>query len=235
MTLLTIVQGAQDLISGMTRCTSVVGNTDPTVRQLLALAHEAGETLVQDYPWSTLHTSRTRTMVAAETQPTFLPTNFSRFVDNTMWNITTSRPVVGPLTPAEYNAVKARNASMSDLSFRKRGTSILIWPVPTAGVQLRFEYIDSYFCGSTSAGPYNPTWQADTDVAVLPERLFKLWIVWQWLARKGLDFQTELQEYERAFSAATAADGGRRTLNAAAGPERSPVYPPGVPEGSWSL
>jgi hypothetical protein len=214
VTLLTLVQNAQDLISGMARASTIVGNTDPTGRQLLALATEASRSLVMAHPWTVLVTLRTHVTVAAEVQPNFLTTDFDRFVDETIWNTTLRLRVKGPLTAAQYANVKSMGIGPIHPWFRKRGTSILLYPVPAAGQTITYEYVSKQFCASDS-GALRSYWGADTDTSVFDERLVSLAIVWMWLARKGLDFSTEIAQYKEAVRAAIAADGGRQTLDMA--------------------
>jgi len=217
VTLLTIVQNAQDLISGMARTSTVVGNTDPTVRQLLALANEAGRTLVEAHAWTVLITLRTRTTVAAEEQTSFLPSDFDRFVDESMWNVTRRLRVRGPLTPQQYSATKSLGTiGAVNPWFRKRGSAILLFPTPSAGETITYEFVSKQFAAIDSGG-FRTFWGADTDTGVIDERLFTLAIVWMWLARKGLDFSTEAAQYEAALRKAIAADGGRETLDMTGG------------------
>jgi hypothetical protein len=214
VTLLTLVQNAQDLISGMARASTIVGNTDPTVRQLLALATEASRSLVMAHPWTVLITQRTHTTVAAEVQPNFLPADFDRFVDETIWNTTLRLRVNGPLTAAQYANVKSMGIGPIHPWFRKRGASILLYPVPSAGETITYEYVSREFAENES-GEFLSYWGADTDTSVFDERLVSLAIVWMWLARKGLDFSTEIAQYKEALRAAIAGDGGRQTLDMA--------------------
>lgn len=234
MTLLAIVQNAQDLISGMPRCSSVIGNTDPQVRQLLALANEAGRTLIDVHPWAVLTKKHTFTTVAAELQPGFLPADFHRFVDETMWNTSRRMRVNGPMTSKEYSEMKAMVTSPSVAWFARRGgwSDFIIYPAPSAGETISYDYISAAYAKS-NLGIDQMSFQADTDISPFT-RLISLGLVWMWLSRKGLDFSTELSTYQLALQRMIAADGGRRRLDAT-GSAGGYVQPPSTPEGSWSL
>ena len=97
MSLLTICQNVADF-TGFERETTIIGNTSPTARQLLALAQREGKQLMRSHTWPILlkeHTFST----ANGTQSYALPTDFDRFVGDTAFNRTDLDKFTGPLTP----------------------------------------------------------------------------------------------------------------------------------------
>ena len=109
MSLLTICQNVADF-TGFERETTIIGNTSPTARQLLALAQREGKQLMRATAWPILlkeHTFST----ASGTQSYALPTDFDRFVGDTAFNRTDLDKFTGPLTPQQFQLDRHGTAS----------------------------------------------------------------------------------------------------------------------------
>ena len=232
MTLLTIVQNSCDII-GLTRPTVVISSQDQNVRTLLALAQVEGRELLDRYSWPATQIEKTHTSLAAELQGvmTTLAPGFSYITSGTFWDRTLTQPVTGPLSPIEWQALKARTATGPYYSYRLFGGNLYAYPAPSAGNTWVFEYQSTYFCQS-SAGANQSAWAADTDVGVLDENLMELGIVWRFKKKNGLDYSEDFRSYEQKLANETSRAGGRRVLDmtGSASAARG-VY---VPEGSWA-
>jgi hypothetical protein len=233
MTLLTLVQNASDTI-GLPRPSAVVSSTDGNVRTLLSLAQTEGRELLERFSWPATQLEATHTTLAAELQgvmATIAP-GFGYIVNNTFWNRTLTEPVPGPLSPSEWQGLKARVATGPYSSYRLQGGNLYAYPAPSAGNTWAFEYQSTYFCQS-SGGANQSAWAADTDVGILDENLMELGVVWRFKKKNGLDYSEDYRTYEQKLANETARVGGKRTLvmNAGGG------YASGVftPEGSWSV
>src|SRR5690242_11912595 len=101
MTLLTIAQTALREVGDYAVPSSIVGNTDPTAVQLLALANRAGRTLALDYRWQALLTTYTFPTVAS-TADYALPTDFNRFANLTPWDRTNYAQLEGPVSAQRW-------------------------------------------------------------------------------------------------------------------------------------
>ncbi len=234
MSLLTLIQDAADTI-GLPRPTSVIGSTDTQVRQLLALANREGRLLSRRTRWEALMREATITTVATESQgevATLLPGY--RFIQNdTGWNRSAQEPLGGPLTPQEWQGLKAFTVTGPYYDYRIRGGELLFIPVPPAGDDVRIEYLSDYWCQS-SGGTDQSKWTADEDVGVLDEEIMQFGVVWRFLRMKGMDYAEEFRDYETMVSDAIAADGSKRILHAdRADTERYPNAR--APIGSWNL
>jgi hypothetical protein len=176
MTLLTIVQNSCDII-GLTRPTVVIASQDQNVRTLLALAQVEGRELLDRYSWPATQIEKTHTSLAAELQGvmTALAPGFSYITSGTFWDRTLTQPVTGPLSPIEWQALKARTATGPYSSYRLFGGNLYAYPAPSAGNTWVFEYQSTYFCQS-SAGANQSAWAVDTDVGVLDENLMELFV-----------------------------------------------------------
>ncbi len=232
MTLLTIVQNSCDTI-GLTRPSVVFASADQNVRTLLALAQTEGRELLDRYSWPATQIEKTHTSLAAELQGvmTTLAPGFSYITSGTFWDRTLTQPVTGPLTPIEWQALKARTATGPYPSYRIFGGELYAYPAPSAGNTWVFEYQSTYFCQS-SAGADQSAWAADTDVGVLDENLMELGLIWRFKKKNGLDYSEDFRSYEQKLANETSRAGGRRTLDMVSGSSAMRgIY---VPEGSWA-
>jgi hypothetical protein len=193
VTLLTIVRDACDR-TGVARPTTVVSATDATARRLLALANEEGRQLAR-LNWPILRKEQTFTSTATEAQTNAIPADWGRFVDGTFWNRTAQRPLLGPLSPQEWQDLKAHAGSGVTDSFTYRGSDILILPTATAGQTMAFEYYSKNWCES-SGGTDQSAWAADTDVGILNENLMAMGLAWRFQRASGLAWQESYAVYD---------------------------------------
>ncbi|MDA1043835.1 MAG: hypothetical protein O3C57_01285 [Verrucomicrobia bacterium] len=232
MTLLSLIQNASDTI-GLARPSAVVSSTDGSVRTLLSLAGTEGRELLERYSWPATQIEATHTTLAAELQGvmTTIAAGFGYIINETFWDRTLTQPVTGPLTPSEWQALKARTATGPYASYRIQGGSLYAYPAPAAGNTWAFEYQSTYFCQS-SGGSNQSAWAADTDTGVLDENLMALGVVWRFKKKNGLDYSEDYRVYEQKLANEMARVGGKRTLLMGGGGYVSGIF---TPEGSWSV
>lgn len=211
MSLLTIVSDACARMS-LVQPVSVVGSSDRQVQQLLALTNQAGRELARAATWQALLEEQTFTTVAAEQQPDALPDDFDRFVPDSFFNRSTRRAVTGPITPDQWQAIKAYPyLSTVYLLWRKRQGAFLMTPNPPAGQTIAYEYVSRNWAESTNA-VLQPAFAADTDTALLDESLITDSLVWRFLQAKGLAYAETMATFERNLELASARDRGSRRL-----------------------
>jgi hypothetical protein len=201
--------------------------------QLVSLAKQEGKELARRHAWQKITKEKTFTATATETQATAIPSDFDRYVDETMFNRTRKRHVYGPLTPQEWQFQKSVITSMIVENWRQRGDSVMITPTATAGDTYAYEYISLNWCAS-SGGTEQSTWASDTDVGLLSEDLIRLGVIWRFRMAKGFSYDEQFRSYEIQLAQAIARDGGKRTLNIGSGGRKSPrgIF---VQDGNWSL
>jgi hypothetical protein len=211
MSLLTIVQNACARL-GLPRPNAVVGSTDATVREMLALAQQEGRELSRRGAWKALTAERTFTTVAAAAQTDALPDDLDWIIPDTMFNRTSSRQVNGPLSPSEWQVAQGGLVTFVHPAFRIRGASLLIHPAPSAGDTVAFEYVTRNWCRS-SAGAAQAAWSADDDSAVLDEELHTLGLIWRFKHAKGLDYGDSAALYDLQVRQALTREGVRPRLS----------------------
>lgn len=239
MSLLTIVTKFVQR-TALPAAATVVGNTDPQVRQILTILEEECIELAGRHPWTALINEATFPTTAAEDQGTlqsFANPNGLRYIlNNVMWNRTTRVPVWGPVDPQDWQALKAMTTGPYS-QYRFRGAigaqaHLLINPIPVAGQTMAFEYITNNWClnGSTPSAVF----VADTDTILLDENLVSAGLKWRWKKEKGLTYAEDFNSYERMVENAMGRDGTKKTLYMD-GPVTD--VKPGifVPPGSWPL
>lgn len=239
MSLLTIIQDAlaETGIKDAADVPAVIGSSDSTVVQALALANRSGKTLAQRALWQELVTEFTFLTVASENQGTVeekMP-GFNWDLYETMWNRSSTRPVEGPLFPDEWQLQKAARVQGPFPQFRIRGKSLLMLPVPAAGITIAGEYVSRHWCQS-SGGTGQERWAADTDTGVLSEDLLTADLKWRVLRAKGMDYAEEKMEAEMLINNAISRSGSNRTMNlddSNSFRDRDYLGAVLIPEGSW--
>lgn len=238
MSLLSIIQSVA-IEMGLKSPSQVVGSTDRQILQLLEIARSEGKDLASRYHWSVMTKECTFSMVATLNQGAINGTvvtdsDFDYLLNETMWNRTTSLPIIGPKNAESWEAMQSFTAAGGPFQeYRIQGGDLYIDPAPTAGHTLAFIYKSTWWCES-SGGSGQSTWAADTDVGLLNEEIMRLGIKWRWLKTKGLEYQEDFASYERQVQNAMARDGSKPRLRSDGGPYRSV---PGivVPSGNWPL
>lgn len=224
---------------GINRPAGAIGSSDPQIIQMVAIANEEGQDLSARYPWEALQNESTFLTVATESQgvlatlaSTTNPENFRYVMNNIMWNRDLRRPVFGPLTPQQWQQLKAQNITGPWNQYRVRGGEVLFIPAPAAGQTIAFEWLSRAWVDGVSTN--TSSWQADADVGLLDEEIMTQGVLWRWEASKGLEYAEDYNKYERLVADAMARDGSKPVLNLNGG---NVGYPAGtwVPIGSWPV
>jgi hypothetical protein len=235
MSLLSMIQSVAKEIA-ITSPSSVIGNTDKQIIQLLQLAQTEGDELLSRHMWTAAQKEFTFTQSAAASQgavATIIGSDFDYILNDILWNRTTQLPVLGPLAARDWQAIQAFPVTGPYPQYRINGGIMYFTPTPSNATDtIAGEYKSKNWCES-SGGTDQDSWQDDTDVGLLDERLMRQGILWRWYHAKGLDYAEHFNTYERRVADAIARDGGRRTLRLDAGrSDRIPgIF---VPQGSWN-
>lgn len=225
---------------GLVRPTSVISSLDQQVRQLLALANaegrelSTGDSVSRAFFWTALQTEATFTSTAVELQgniTTLLP-GFRRLLRKTMWNRSLFQRVL-PITPIDWQIIKAGQVQTAYPYFRFRGKQLLFTPTPTAGQTIAVEYHSKNWCEKSDGTVTYSAWNADTDLGLLPEELMQQGIIWRWKAAKNFDYSEDYRTYQTMVLNAMANDMENANINVTGDPDWQPSV--AVPNGSWAL
>lgn len=207
MSLLTIVQNAASQL-GLRQPQAVFGSTDLTAAILSRFAQQEGDELSRWHDWQAITAVQSFTSTATQVQATGIPTDFDRFAYNVeIWDRTNNQKFAGPTPQRTWSQLQSGTTGGIAGWWRMMGGELNIYPAPAAGSTIQFEYISKNWCESASAVG-QALWMADTDVALLPERLFTLGVVWRFHASKGLRYAEDMATYEREKERAAARDRG---------------------------
>lgn len=233
MSLLTIVNSVCDRV-GIPRPTTVVGNTDPGARQLLALSNEEGQDLASRHRWNVLIRECTFTTVANPNDLVVVATGFDYILPDTVWDRTRDRQVPA-MTPEQWQAYQANGISGPTMKFRIQDASFYLLPDPGAGYSIAFEYVTKNWNQTTGAVEQD-AWADDTDTGILDEKLMALGLLWRWKRAKGMEYGEDFNSYERRVANAISRDGAAPHISLSRYRRSgSLVGTESTPEGSWSL
>lgn len=225
MTLLTICQDALKEIGGFNVPETIVGNTDPTAVQLLALANRSGRELALDYKWEVLletHTFSTADGTAAYA----LPADFHSIADGTAWDRTNDWRLAGPASKRAWEQFQSSAVTSSGLRawFRIQGRQFNLYPTPSSVRSIAYEYYQNTFV-SPAAGSDKISFTLDTDTARIDEDLVLLGVKYRFKLAKGLPHGEEKAEFENRKTALQSINKGAPVVDFRGG-----SYEHGIPE-----
>jgi len=237
MTVLTMIQSVAQRV-GIPVPTTIIGNTDTAITQLLALANEEGEDLSSRGRWRDQVIDTTFTIVGTADQGKMKGTvagdDYDYIINDTMWNRTTSLPIMGPLNAMEWETLQAFPVTGPYQQWIILKQNFFIDPTPTAGETMAFQYMSTSWC-ETAGSVGKSAWSTDNDTGLLNETLMALGLRWRWLKTKGLEYAQDFDTYEKRLLDALARDGGAMIQNLES---RNRDYRQAgivIPVGNWTV
>lgn len=212
----------------------VVASTDTQVQQLYAIANEEGDELQRSYEWQLLTEQYTYATSATEEEPTAIPDDLDRWIANSMFDRSTMREVLGPITPQQWQAIKAQpQLNRVFLAWRERGGISYMTPTPSMGDTIAYEYITKNWVEAVN-GDLKASFTADTDMPRLSARIIKLGIRWRFLKSKGIDYSQDFDTYQRQLQTEQSKDGGNGKLSITGTYGLNAWgFPSNLPVGNW--
>lgn len=191
-------------------------SSDPSIVQLLRHLKSLGQDLARDYQWTHLQKQYTfATQAGVDTYA--LPPDFQRFIDQTGWNRTRQMKLAGPLSPQTWQQVQVMTSGgIVDVMYRIVGNELKLFPAPSAGDSVSYEYISNDWVAITppfNGPPDSPVAETSSDVAWFDRRLLVCGLKLRWLRAKGFDSTAAQDDYDRALARAQGGDGVAPVLN----------------------
>lgn len=231
-TLLELVQDTAVLLS-LPQPATVVTSTDPQVQMLLALANEEGRELARSFDWQILMREQTFTTTATAAQTGAVPSDWLRFISDSFFDRTTRRQMWGPITPQAWQALQAYpQITNVFLSYRRRDGAFLIYPTPSAGDTIAYEYITENWAAAAN-GDEKSSFTADTDTTTLPDNLFRLGMRWRFRKSKNLEYAEDFRTYQIELQSEQAQDAGGGKVNITGRTVFNSFGFPNIPLGNW--
>lgn len=230
--LLSLVQDTAILLS-LPPPSTVVGSTDPTTNLLLALANEEGRELSKGFDWQILTQEQIFFTVPTYEQPNAVPSDWLRFISDSFFDRTTRRQVWGPITPQAWQALQAYpQITNVFLSFRRRDNVFLIYPQPSTGDEIAYEYVSENWVEAAN-GDLKASFTADTDTPLFADNLFRLGMRWRFRKTKNLDYAEDFRTYQQELLVEQAQDAAGGKINITGRSVFNSFGFPNLPLGSW--
>lgn len=223
---------------GQTVPANVFAATDTPGMQLRELFNQVGPDIRRRTSWE--KTTRRVTWVSTGVEDqgsiaTLCPNNYDYIVTKTFWNVTTRIPVVGPLSDADWQAIKAMVPATPLYQYRvQEGNLLVAGPVPnTNTLSLIYKTLSWLAVDATSDATLN-VMTADTNVPIFPDELMLLGLNTFWRELKGLESKAIRTQYEMACIDLGGVDGVKPVIDMSHG---EPKTTPGifVPWGNWNV
>lgn len=238
MSLLTIIQNHCQK-NTLAVPSTVIGNADTTIVQLLALLNELVEEMVDESQFQAFTREALFTLIPGEDQGSIFAIADEGFLwahNKTFYDRTLRRPLYGPVTDVEWQQLKALVNPGPWYKYRIRENHLLINPVPvTPYSQIAFEYASSYGVLGADGTTYKASFTVDTDTFILAEKLLKKGLDFKWKRQKGLQYQADEIDYYKMLNNAIARDATKRPMRM--DHEVPMSLRPGVfvPLGNWNV
>lgn len=225
MALIDIIKDAASQL-GLRQPSLVVGSTDQTAQILLRFANQAGKELASYHDWQDLIVEQSHTSLATVVQTGALGTDYDRMVYNVeIWNTTETRRYAGPTSQRVWQRAQRSVTGGIAGYWRIKGGELNIYPAPTAGQTIVFEYVSKHWC-ENAAGVGQERFMADTDVALINEDLFALEIVWRYRHSRGFaQYAEDLKTCEIEKEKAASRDRGTGVIRPSQSGGDEPPYP----------
>jgi hypothetical protein len=171
---------------------------------------------------------REQTITTANGTATYsLPTDWARYVDQTLWDATNYWQMRGSLSGQEWQYLKRSGATGATTRKQVRlfGNLVNIFPTPTAIQSLIIEYVRNTPWTASDGTTFKATPTADTDLFAMPQRLLELELKWRFKHAKGVDYSEDAQEAEDQIGLAFAQDTPATAVNYGVAMNDEPPYP----------
>ena len=212
MSLLTLVQDAARLLK-QNSPSVITASTDELVQQMRGLANKVGEELSRRAAWPELRREVTFYALATldQTYLISIASDFDRMVDDTFYNRTQVKQVTGPIDASEWQQDRANGYAGPGLKYITRAGKLLVEPAFSSGDSCAFEYFTKHWC-ETTGGTGQEVLTYDSDIVRLPERIFKLGLVFEFLKTNDFPYAEAQEDYENAIEVHSGNVSGSRVL-----------------------
>ncbi|MFO0449391.1 MAG: hypothetical protein ACK52I_12170 [Pseudomonadota bacterium] len=205
-----------------------LSSTAETEQEVVEFAREALRMVSDAHDWQRLLRTYTVALSPQPEQTVALPADFGRLIPGTVWLSDLAWPATGPVSEVEYEYLRQPPVATSGPVFRIAGGALELLAQPAPGGSLTLRYVTSR--PVANGATQRETWAADSDAALVDERLVALAMIALWRDARGLNPEAAAALYSAALAKAKAQDrplgvmgmGGRRGGN----------EPVGLPNGS---
>ena len=189
---------------------STLRSNEPNARLMLTLLNRGGRVMAAKRggfggSWAELTREEVVTTVAGQ-QDYALPQGFSNLITSTPWDRSTYREAPGPLTPQQYQRLKGGLIDTVALTPRYRvqlnestqTVRFRIDPIPAeGGDEIAYEYLSKFWARESETSPISlERITEDSSIPVFPGHLVELDLEWRVRKSQGLNYRTDVAEFE---------------------------------------
>lgn len=238
LTALQIIQQAQSEL-GLPKSNAVASSQEATGQQMLALLNTLGSDLVDSHAWQDLSfIGQFETTVGQPSYP--LPANYGYYIDQTFWDMVNNWPLIGPLSPQEWQMLTAGLATLTPReAFRIFQGKIELFPTPGegtdgSGFKISYQYVSNQWVESGSnPGIYQTAIIADDDVPLLDSNLLVKGLKVRMWSAKGLNTDSLVTDFTGRYNMLTGKDKGAPVLSLSPRFRSNFIGYRNVPDGNW--
>lgn len=187
-------------------------SSDEIAERLCGYFNDCGEELLHAHKWMQLKTEWVFTTAPGDTGNYDLPGDWHEIVPQTGWNRTTRLPLGGPLSPQEWQYLKAVLSGVTVTVFARFETNQLrLFPQPVMpGIVVAMEYMSrSWIVPDAKKADWTTnhfnTLGADgadeatqsSDICLFDQQLIKLLLKLKWRENLGFDTTKDQDAYDR--------------------------------------
>lgn len=207
----TVLRVLQDVCPkiGLDVPTAVFGSIDREHMELAAMANDMAERIAQGHDWQALTVEHSFTGDNVAEAFAF-PDDYDRLILNgDVWNSRTNNPV----DPLDHNVWLGRETRGFDVysAYNILGNKMRVRPILEDGETVTFMYVKNVFAKS-AASVEQDCFKADDDEFLLPDRLLRLGLIWQWRESKGLPYAEDMMTYEEVMAKEVRSERGSKVL-----------------------
>ena len=189
--------------------TDPYSSSDQNIVLLCRLLKKCGRELARQHQWTWMQ--RTCEFTSVQNQSTYpLPSDFRMMLNQTGWNRTNRLPLGGPMSPQEWEFLKARLAGVVfTVLFRPLNQTIVLYPdINTpGGYDIAFEYQSNAWASPAGgSGPTQTNALLYTDIVYFDPNLAMLRLKAAFLEAKGFESGAAQNEYMLALEQAMGDD-----------------------------
>lgn len=211
-------------------------SNDKHVIQMAALLNAVLDDLIYvRNRWNGVIREATWTSTGVESQGTIVSRapGHVHIIPKSFFDRTSSIPIFGPITPDEWQQLKAREFTSAYSNYRIMENILKIFPVIANTHTLAFEYKSNYAV-TTVAGVAAKYFKNDDDTCVLDDTLMIAGLTFFWKKEKGLSHEFERVAYNNIANSLAGQDGKKQEISM---DDNDISIKPGifVPDSNWPL
>lgn len=208
-------------------------SSDQTGRQAQALLDSVCNDLSRVHDWHFLEAEQSYTGDGSTTEFP-LPDAFGRIVNQTIWELNSNRPVLGPAGPQLWGWIKYGLISPSGYyQYRIKGENLVVTPAPESGVEFTLTYISKNWA-TTAAGAPRSSVNAGGNIILFEKRLVIAALKARLWGQKGFDTTQVQAEFNYVLEAEKGQTQGAPVLSLTSRRVPYLITDANVPEGSWN-